>query len=578
MLAAIGAGFDTAVGRSSPPWRQSAAMRRDPINNPFGMMRGRRGKVTMRTMGTLARVVTNPARSAPNGGGERTRGFPLRRSRAAYPLKLVAVAALYYGSARLGFALDFAGPVAAILWLPVGVAISALYLGGIRYWPAVLLGDLLANDYAALPLGPAVAQTCGNMLEVVVAAMLIRRLVPRGSPLDSVAGLGRLIFAIVAGTLISATVGTFSLFLGNVVPGSQGMTVWRTWWLGDATGALVVVPFVIAWHRPPPLSRLRGRVGEAALLGLAGVVLGELALHNHRPLTYLVFPPLIWAALRFGQRGATLAITIAVGLAVWNARHYLGPFAFDSITRMVLSAQLFIGVSALSTLALAAVASERTALASSLRASRARLVETSDAERQRLEQDLHDGAQQRLTALTFRLRRSGERAAAVPEDAPELFSEAEQELILAIDELRELAHGINPVTLAGSGLASAIATVAARSAVPVQLLELPTARLDPTVETTVFYVIAETVTNAQRYAEATAVRVRAAMARGALVVEVVDDGVGGAAERPGSGLQGLRDRVEAIGGRFRVGAQPGGGTQVVAIIPLCERKRFIPSG
>jgi signal transduction histidine kinase len=494
----------------------------------------------------------------------------LRRAR--YPLQVAAVAALYYGSARLGFALEFAGPVAAIVWLPAGVAIAVLYLAGIRFWPGILIGDLLANDYGALPVGSAIGQTAGNMIEVIGTALLIRRLVPRESPLDSVGGLGRMVAAIMAGTLVSAVIGTLSLWLGGVV--DDVATVWRTWWLGDAAGALVVLPLAIAWHRGPPRGWLRGRELEGVALLIAVVVLGELALRTHRPLVYLVFPPLIWAALRFGRCGATLAITIAVGLAVWNTTHYFGPFSYESIPRSVLSTQLFIAVAVLSTLALAAVVAEREAFAAGLRASRARLVKTADDERRRLEHDLHDGAQQRLTALTFLLRESGEQAQRAPQDGPALFAQAETELTLAIDELRELAHGISPISLTAGGLASAITVLASRSPIPVKLIALPKLRLDPVAEATAFYVIAETVTNAQRYARPTQIRVTTSHAHGALVVEVNDDGVGGAVERPGSGLQGLRDRVEAIGGTLAVDSRLGLGTRVTAIIP----ESFIRSG
>src|ERR671925_603929 len=105
--------------------------------------------------------------------------------RMRYVLGVAVLAGLYYGSAKIGYALDFAGPVAAIVWLPVGVGISFLYLGGLRFWPGVLLGDLLANDYSTLPVGSAIGQSCGNVLEVVVAVLLLRRLV-QGSPLGSI--------------------------------------------------------------------------------------------------------------------------------------------------------------------------------------------------------------------------------------------------------------------------------------------------------------------------------------------------------------------------------------------------------
>ena len=102
-------------------------------------------------------------------------------ARIRYPLGLIVLAALYYAGAKTGYLLEFAGPVAAIIWLPVGVGIAFLYLGGLRYWPGVLIGDLLANNYTALPIGSALGQTCGNMLEVILAVVLLRRLEgPRG--------------------------------------------------------------------------------------------------------------------------------------------------------------------------------------------------------------------------------------------------------------------------------------------------------------------------------------------------------------------------------------------------------------
>ena len=127
-----------------------------------------------------------------------------------YPLGLAALAGLYYATAKTGYLLEFAGPVAAIVWLPVGVGIAFLYLGGLRFWPGVLIGDLLANNYSALPLGSALGQTCGNMLEVVLATVLLRRLVRRGWPLDTVRGVGSIVLAIAAGAAISATVGSLS--------------------------------------------------------------------------------------------------------------------------------------------------------------------------------------------------------------------------------------------------------------------------------------------------------------------------------------------------------------------------------
>src|SRR3954471_8758369 len=115
---------------------------------------------------------------------------------------VLVLAGAYYGAAKLGYVLEFSGPVAAIVWLPAGVAIAFLSLGGLRLWPGVLLGDLLANSYSVLALGSALGQTVGNVVEVLVAALLIRRLLVRGSPLDSLGGIAGLLGAIAAGTVI----------------------------------------------------------------------------------------------------------------------------------------------------------------------------------------------------------------------------------------------------------------------------------------------------------------------------------------------------------------------------------------
>jgi signal transduction histidine kinase len=311
----------------------------------------------------------------------------------------------------------------------------------------------------------------------------------------------------------------------------------------------------------------RGRVLEAVAMVGTVIVLAEFATRSDRPLTYLVFPVLIWGALRFGQRGATLAVAVTALFTVWNTIHYLGPFHFDSVTRSVLNAQLFIAVSALTTLSLAAVVSEREEFARRLGASRLRLVAAADNARRRLEQDLHDGAQLRLTWLAVQLRDAAELSRLNPERAAVVIGEAESELELAIDELRELAHGIHPAVLVDLGLAEAVKSLVLHSDIPVTLVELPSSRLDETAETIAYYIVAEAIANAQKYSRASSIQVRIVAGVDRLRIEVLDDGVGDAAERPGSGLEGLRDRAEAIGGTMELRSRTDEGTRVVVQLP-----------
>jgi signal transduction histidine kinase len=490
-----------------------------------------------------------------------------------YLLGIAALTLLYYGAAHLGYGLKFTGPVAALVWLPAGVGIAFLYLYGLRYWPGVVIGDLLVNSYSVMPVGSAVGQTFGNVLEVVLAAWLIQRLVPDGRPLGGVRSLTRLLLILGFGTAVSATIGLLSLRLGGVVETGEIPKLWRTWWLGDLCGALMVVPLIIAWHRPPPRSWLeRNRVLEGVLL-LAGIVaISELAVHTSRPVAYLEFPLLMLAAFRFGIRGATLAIVIAAGYEVYATTHYMGPFVFSTITQSVLATQLFICVAAVTTLSLAAVLTERDRYATRLKASRGRLVRAADDERRRIEHNLHDGAQQRLTALAIYLGMASEEARQTPSRAPALFDRAERDLLLAIDELRELAHGMHPPTLRENGLGGAIRNLTAASNVPVTVDDATTGRFDEHAEATAYFLLVEAITNAQKHSYATSIQVHMEWAEGVLVLAVDDNGIGGAHENGGLGLQGLRDRIEAFGGRFDVGDRNGGGTRVAAAIPAsCSR-------
>jgi signal transduction histidine kinase len=202
-----------------------------------------------------------------------------------------------------------------------------------------------------------------------------------------------------------------------------------------------------------------------------------------------------------------------------------------------------------------------------LQASRARLVEATDTERRRIERDLHDGTQQRLVSIAMALGLAESKLGTDRPAVQPVLREAREALAVALAELRELTQGIRPAILVERGLAPALDDLARRAALPVRLEVAISGRLPEQVESAAYFVASEALANAAKHSHASEVRLTAAQEPGALVLEIADDGIGGAAAGGGTGLRGLADRVEALGGRLTVSSPPGRGTAVRAEIP-----------
>jgi PAS domain S-box-containing protein len=202
-----------------------------------------------------------------------------------------------------------------------------------------------------------------------------------------------------------------------------------------------------------------------------------------------------------------------------------------------------------------------------LAASRARIVAAGDVERRRLERNLHDGAQQRLVTLSVSLRLALEKLDGDPNAARNLLIGAADELAVALEELRELARGLHPAVLTEHGLGAAVETLASRVPFRVEVVETPSERLAEAIEAAAYYMIAEALTNVAKHAQASTVRVSVVRVGDEVAVEVADDGVGGADITTGSGLRGLCDRVESLGGRLELSSPAGNGTTLRAEIP-----------
>lgn len=485
-------------------------------------------------------------------------------------LRVAALVVAYYIAAHVGYAFGFSGAVAAIVWLPVGVGVAFLYLGGMWLWPGVVFGDLLVNNYSTLPMGSALGQSFGNLVEVVLAAALLRRLCPRDAPISTVRRVVGMVVAIACGTLVSAIVGSLSSWLGGVIAVDSVVHVWRTWWLGDFCGALIVVPVALSWGRPLPRPWRPAVVLEGALTMVTVAGISVLALTSSHPVRSLVFPALIWAAVRFGPRGATLAITIISGIAIWATTHFFGPFGFGSIDSRVLDTQLFIAGVSLSALVSAALVSERERLTESVRRSRARLVAASDEARQQLERDLHDGAQQGLLGLRLRLAQAAETIPQNPTEGQRLVEVIGRQTESVLHDLRSLAQGVYPPLLRDHGLVDAIKSVVLHSP-NVSVRATGVGRYSQVVEAAVYFSCVEALQNVAKHAGNDArTEVRLLQQPNSLSFEVIDSGVGfdaGTAPHP-NGLANMRDRVEAVGGTLTVSTRRGNGTTVRGRIPI----------
>ena len=284
----------------------------------------------------------------------------MRTPRPTTIARVVLLAGAYFALAKTGLGVATIGHSVTLVWPPTGLALAALLLGSRRLWPGIALGAFAVN--AATPgvgLLTAAAIAAGNTLEAVVGASLLRRR-PFRPELDGVPDVLRfVVFGAAAGTAVSATVGSLSLLAAGIIPAGAVLATWRVWWVGDAIGALVVTPVLLAWATRPR-DEQRHTSGEVFALAvtLLGASLGTLTQpHGTRP--YLVFPPLIWAALRFGPRGATAA-TLAISVVTLASTIVgQGAFVVSSLGDNLMALDAFVASVALTSLVLGATAAER---------------------------------------------------------------------------------------------------------------------------------------------------------------------------------------------------------------------------
>jgi signal transduction histidine kinase len=286
--------------------------------------------------------------------------------RPADGVRLLALAVLYVLTARVGLALDAVGGFATVVWAPTGLSLAALVLFGIRLAPGVFVGALAANLLTGAPIAAAIGVAIGNTLEAIVGALVLRRLQHFRPQLDRLSDALALFFVAMGAPLVSASIGVATLTATNTVPASQAAEAWRAWWLGDCIGALLVAPLILVWHRGAQELRALPRSLEAIALLASTVVVSWLIFFERTPIqresflqAYVVFPLMIWAAVRFGQRGGVTAAFATSFIALLGTVKGLGPFERADLHSSLFALQTFMGIVAACFLVLGATISER---------------------------------------------------------------------------------------------------------------------------------------------------------------------------------------------------------------------------
>jgi signal transduction histidine kinase len=467
--------------------------------------------------------------------------LPRRRRRAAWVLAVVGPALITLGALPFRSSLGPAAVVSCVLLVVFAVGVT----GGLR--PAlttVALGFACGALFFARPVANQRTDSPGDLVTLVVfvvvgtvTAILVNDLARLA---EEQAALGRV------ATLAARAAPADELFTAVTQETSQLLSVDHTR-MGryDSDGTATIVA---SW----------GRTGDRLPTDPAQVLGGE----NVSSLVWNAGRParLRAAPRESGVAGSAVGTPIVVGGRLW------GVMIAVSSSRKPLARDTEARLASFTDLVATAIANAESR--ADLAASRARIVATADATRRRIERDLHDGAQQRLVSLALELRAAQTSVPPELEALDDELSRVAEGLASVTDELREMARGIHPAILTEGGLGPALKTLVRRSPIPVDLAVRAEARLPERVEVATYYVVSETLTNAARHASASVVRVEVEAVGRALRVSVRDDGSGGADPNRGTGLLGLRDRVEALGGAITVQSPPGAGTSVDVELPI----------
>ena len=287
--------------------------------------------------------------------------LPFQHPAAANVIRLALITGAYFLAGKIGLGFASVNVVASPVWAPAGMAIALLLLFGTSNWPAILVGAFLVNETTAGSVITSASIAVGNTLEGLWGAWLLQRFAHGVHAFESPPDI--LKSAVLAGFLspiVSATIAVTTLILGQYASLEEFAVIWLTWWMGDATGILIVTPAILLWTQHPRIEWSRRQRLELGLLLLVllvtcAVIFGPLMNTGHKyPLQFLLVPIMIWAAFHFGPRETATLTVLLAGWATYGTINGLGPFAGDSRNEALLLGQAFLAVNSVMTLALAA--------------------------------------------------------------------------------------------------------------------------------------------------------------------------------------------------------------------------------
>jgi signal transduction histidine kinase len=284
----------------------------------------------------------------------------------SYLIGVFFLSVIYFLTARFGLELGAVSEFATLVWLPSGISLTALFIFGHRYWPGIAIGAFFANLVNDASLMVALGISIGNTLEAVVGVYILKRFTMFRGAFNSLIDVAALFAVSIVAPMISASVGVTSLLLGGIVSFPTFTKTWFAWWVGDAISILVITPFLIIWWVHHTITFQFKKFIEGALLLLATIIIALIIFRQEfgikigsAPITYVIFPSLIWASLRFGPRDAITMIVLISSIAVWGTVDGLSQFSRFTLNESLLYIHSFIGVISMTTLLLAAVLAER---------------------------------------------------------------------------------------------------------------------------------------------------------------------------------------------------------------------------